>query len=243
MMRALRNSLSSIIYPQQCRVCSSSVDELENGVACANCWSATHLFTGVEMLCAKCGAFLGDKAAPVAVHCHKCDEHHFDRAVAAGVYEKALAATILNLKTVPSMPAQLAAVLSERLAQANLAGEADVIIPVPLSRLRMQQRGFNQADVIAAAVSSGIGLPVDRSSLARTADTPMHRIGMDQKARELTTRRAFRVMRPRLVDGRNILLVDDVLTSGATTSEAARTLKKSGAAGVKVFTLARAVLH
>jgi predicted amidophosphoribosyltransferase len=70
----------------------------------------------------------------------------------------------------------------------------------------------------------------------------MHRVGMDQKARELTIHNAFTVLRPKLIAGRHVMLIDDVLTSGATASQAAKILKKNGAAGVSVFTLARAVL-
>jgi predicted amidophosphoribosyltransferase len=71
----------------------------------------------------------------------------------------------------------------------------------------------------------------------------MHRIGMDQKARELTIHNAFEVTRPRLIKGKKAVLIDDVLTSGATTSQAAKVLKKAGAVRVDVFTLSRAVLR
>ena len=84
MFKALRNSLLSLIYPQECRVCAGHVESLGDGVACRACWSATRIFTGDEMLCDKCGAFLGDKAAAVAVRCHKCDEQVYDKAAAVG---------------------------------------------------------------------------------------------------------------------------------------------------------------
>lgn len=86
-------------------------------------------------------------------------------------------------------------------------------------------------------------IEVDALSLTRKINTPIHRVGMDQRARELTVMKAFDVVRPKLIAGKNILLIDDVLTSGETASECARILKKNGAAGVCVFTLARAVLH
>ncbi len=71
----------------------------------------------------------------------------------------------------------------------------------------------------------------------------MHRIGMDKKARELTVKNAFEITRPKLIEGKNVLLVDDVFTSGATASSCAKVLKKNGAVGVQVFTLARAVMN
>lgn len=194
------------------------------------------------MLCRKCGAFFAPEAAPVPVSCHKCDEYSFDEAAAIGVYEKALAATILNLKRVPHLPERLTEIMSSSTA-IGVVRNADLLIPVPLSRRRRLERGFNQAEVIAEAVSKSCGLPVDDLSLARNVHTQMHRIGMDQKARELTIKKAFEIMRPKLIAGKTVVLIDDVLTSGATASQAARTLKKNGAAGVNVFTLARAVLN
>lgn len=242
MFRAVRNSLSSIIYPQECRVCSGEVADTGDGVACCACWGATRFFTGAEILCRKCGGFLGDRGPRIDVSCHRCDGYHFTRASALGVYEGALAASILNLKVVPHLPRRLA----DTIASSNAVhkfGDTDVLIPVPLSRQRLHERGFNQADIIARAVSRSTGIAVDERSLARTANTPMHRMGMDQKAREITIDKAFEVSRPKLIAGRNVLLVDDVLTSGATASQAAKTLMKSGAARVDVFTLARAVFR
>ena len=242
MLRAIANSLSSIIHPQECRVCSGGVDDLDDGVACAACWNETTLFNGNEMLCKKCGAFFASEAAPVPVSCHKCDEYLFEKAIALGIYEKALSASILNLKKVPDIPKRLAKIIDENRASDVLAF-ADVLIPIPLSQLRRHERGFNQAEVIADEVSRVTGIPVDRLSVARKVHTQMHRIGMDQKARELTIHNAFEVTRPKLVAGKKIVLVDDVLTSGATASQAAKVLKKSGAERVDVFTLARAVLR
>ena len=98
MLKALNNSLLSLIYPQECRVCKSAVEAHGDGVACAVCWDATRIFNGSEMLCDKCGAFFGDEAAPIPVRCHKCDDHFYDKATAVGIYEKALAASIIDLK-------------------------------------------------------------------------------------------------------------------------------------------------
>jgi ComF family protein len=120
-------------------------------------------------------------------------------------------------------------------------GGFDLIIPVPLSKKRAVERGFNQAETIASQVSGLVGIPIDAASLIRKKHTPMHRAAMDKKAREMTVKNAFEVSRPKLIEGKSILLVDDILTSGATASYCAKALKKKGAAGVKVFTLARAV--
>lgn len=238
----IQDSLLSLIFPQTCHLCAGTVDHTADGVVCDGCWSATRFFDQTELLCAKCGAFFGEKAAPKPVYCHHCDDHFYDRAVALGPYEKALAAVIINLKTQPVIPARV-------LSRFSLPGvmntilSADVIIPVPLSPQRKLERRFNQAETIARAIARLGRKPIDNSSLARTTHTPIHRGGMDQKARDLSVRRSFKVVRPKLVAGRHILLTDDVLTSGSTASYCALELKRAGAKSVNVLTLARAIRH
>lgn len=238
----LTDSILSLVFPNECAVCGGGVEKHSDGDACASCWTATRLFTGDEMLCEKCGAYFGERAAPVTVRCHQCDDQHYERAFAAGIYEKALSASILKLKTVPSIPPAVRAAI-RRAALLPAMPSVDLIIPVPLSKLRRVERGFNQAELIADELSKILGVSVDRHSLTRQLHTPIHRVGMDQKARELTVENAFQVVRPQLIKGRSVLLVDDVLTSGATASNCAKILKKHGSGSVYVFTLARAVMH
>ncbi|MFM9903541.1 MAG: ComF family protein [Pyrinomonadaceae bacterium] len=241
MLRAIQDSLLSIVYPLECSVCRDQVEGYGDGAACRNCWDATRIFDGSEMLCDRCGAFFGDKAAPVPVFCHQCNDHQYEKAAALGVYEKALSASIISLKTEPALPARLIKLIPIAIKRTGF-DNADIIIPIPLSPQRKLERGYNQADFIAALIGRAMKVPVDTGSLTRTIHTPIHRIAMDKKARELTVRNAFEVKRPKLVDGKNILLVDDVFTSGATASNCARVLKKSGAGKVNIFTLARAVM-
>lgn len=194
------------------------------------------------MLCGRCGAKLGEAAAPHPVFCRKCDDHEYERAFAVGVYDGALREEILELKRVPRLSQQMVRTVRTSLSERLSFITPDVIIPVPLSKTRRIERGFNQAEVIANEVSRVIGSPADALSLRRSVNTPVHRVGMDQKAREATVLKAFEAVRPKLLAGRDVLLVDDVLTSGATASACASTLKKAGAGRVYVLTLARAVL-
>jgi ComF family protein len=237
----LADSILSLIFPQQCAVCSGPVESRSDGCACAGCWGATTVFTGREMLCEKCGAYFGPQAAPVAVRCHKCDDHHYDRAFAAGIYEKAVSASVLRLKTSPALARRLRSVI--RFAMSRPLPHADLVVPVPLSKRRRAERGFNQAELVADELSKIMNVAVDRHSLVRRLHTPIHRVGMDQRARELTVENAFAVVRPNLIEGRSVLLVDDVFTSGATASNCAKVLKRNGAGDVNIFTIARAVLH
>jgi ComF family protein len=192
------------------------------------------------MLCRKCGAYFGEKRARVDVFCRKCDDHSFDHAFALGIYEKALAASVISLKSSPYVAGRITALLKSH--SADFEG-FDLVIPVPLSKERKLERGFNQAEVAAHAIATIAAKPVDAYSLARHGHTHIHRMGMDQKARELSVRNTFSVTRPRLVANKDVLLVDDVLTSGATASNCANVLKKNGASKVVVFTLARAVMR
>ena len=238
MLRSLPDSFLSVLYPEECRVCGGEVDSLFNGVACSNCWNATKIFTGTETLCNKCGAFLFGASSADPALCGKCDEHSYDRAVAAGIYEKALAASILRLKRTPYTANRLKKLLAAALERTNVESDT-IVIPVPLSSRRQRERGFNQAALIGRFVARHRSLRRDETSLVRRIHTPMHRVGMDKKARALTVRNAFEVVRPMLIDGKTILLVDDIFTSGETASNCARVLKESGAAIVNVLTIAR----
>jgi ComF family protein len=242
MFTSLTDSLLSLVYPQSCVICGFSVEERSNGVACKNCWSQTRVFTGSETLCSKCGAYLRDKSSGAKhAFCHDCDSQVFDAAHALGVYEKALAAVIVNLKKNPHMPATLREHIRSAINRIELARNT-LIIPVPLSAKRKLERGFNQAEVIAACLASETGFSVNAGVLERTVHTTIHRVAMDKKAREMSVAKAFR-LQPEKVVGRDILLVDDVFTSGSTVSACAAILKKGGAKTVRVFTLGRAVLR
>ncbi len=118
------------------------------------------------------------------------------------------------------------------------AGDYDVVIPVPLHWRRLWWRGFNQAALLAGEVARRLDLPLDTTAISRrrftTAQTSQHH---DERASNV--RRAFAVAHPERVRNRRVLIVDDVMTTGATVDECARVLIAAGAACVDVFTLAR----
>ena len=240
MLKTLSHSFLSLIYPQECNVCHGEVESPDDGVACSACWTETRIFDQSETLCTKCGAFLfGARNSLSPTQCHRCEDHDYDFAFAVGVYELALSASVLRLKRVPHVPSRLKRLLTDAVVGSPISADT-VIVPVPLSKRRLHERGFNQAERLARSISHDAGFRLDLQSFVREADTPMHRVGMDAKAREKTVRGAFRVTRPKLIDGRSILLVDDVFTSGSTASVCAKTLKENGAAIVNVVTIARA---
>lgn len=238
MLSKIYDSLLTLAYPQNCAICRNSVERSSDGVACESCWTRTKLFTGKETLCEKCGAFLIEKTSNSPTFCHRCDQHFYDRAVSAGLYEHGLSASILHLKIEPFVSRKLKNIFLARFNKANFS-ELDLIIPVPLSAKRRLERGFNQAEILSELLAKHTKIEVDKYSLARKTHTPMHRAGMDRKAREMTVKNAFKVERKRLIEYKNILLVDDVFTSGATASNCAKELKKNGAGLIFVYTVAR----
>jgi ComF family protein len=118
------------------------------------------------------------------------------------------------------------------------AGDYDVVVPIPLHRRRLWWRGFNQAALLAAEVAHRIGLPLDAASVVRSRFTPPQ-TARDHDDRRRNVARAFSVRRPASIRGRRVLLVDDVMTTGATADECARVMLAAGALSVDVFTLAR----
>lgn len=137
-----------------------------------------------------------------------------------------------------SLTHALAECLGEQLPLA--AADYDVIIPVPLHIGRLRWRGFNQAAMLAVAVARRMDRPLDLSTLTRVRETPPQ-TRQNRVERIKNLKRAFAVRRPARIASRSVLLIDDVMTTGATANECARTLLAAGARRVDVLTLARAV--
>lgn len=235
------DSLLSVVYPLSCHVCGAGVESRALGVACTKCWDATRLLSGNETLCWKCGLPSTATVAPEKweqVRCRRCDQLSFTAARACGVYESAIAASVLALKRQPSVCSRLTSLLVKTASRYPL-NQATRIIPVPLHAEREKARGFNQASLIAQKLSIAAAIPLISKSLARVSHTVKHRAGMDATDRLKTVDDAFRVVHPSLVAGEKILLVDDVFTTGATVSSCARVLREAGAVDVFVLTLAR----
>ncbi|MGD9587599.1 MAG: double zinc ribbon domain-containing protein [Pyrinomonadaceae bacterium] len=239
-MLRLLDPLVSLVFPEFCHVCGELVESTSDGVACRACWERVRFLTVDSPLCGKCGRFLIDGRPGAVARCGQCNDHFYDQARSAGLYEFALLATVLSLKNVPWVPSTAAKALEWAIPLLPV-GPDHIVMPVPLSKKRLAERGFDQAAILARLVSRKARLPLDEFSLIRVRDTQMHRTAMDRKAREASVKGAFAVTRPALIKDRHILLVDDVMTTGASASHCAFSLKKNGAASVNVLTLARAV--
>lgn len=232
----------ALVYPQSCAVCGRSVESRHDGVVCDACWKATRVFSESDTFCWKCGALSRAQIKEEkrqSIRCGKCDNEAYSAARACGAYEGALRATILQLKRERHVCRRLAALIHDA-QQREPLNRADLIVPVPLHADRERERGFNQAVILGRELSRLSGLPLDEHSVVRLIHTERHRAGMDAKARQRSVAGVFAVRHADLIAGRSVLLVDDVLTTGATVSACARALKGSGADDVFVLTIARA---
>ncbi len=234
------DSILSLVYPQCCQICEKSVEKQFDGSICVECWQDTFAFTGNETLCHKCGAFLKKSPSNFEAFCRRCDDDFYDFAKSIGAYEKAFLTSILSLKRIPFTSRRLENLLFHSFLSSKFE-DANVIIPVPLSKKRLAQRGFNQAEILAKDLARKTGLIIDKTSVRRKVHTEKSRTGMDRKARLESVKNSFEIVSPRLIVGKKVLLIDDVFTSGATVSSCAKVLKKSGAEKVYVLTVARAI--
>jgi ComF family protein len=176
--------------------------------------------------------------------CSECRGHPlgFDRAIALGPYQGPLRSLCLSLKH--EQNAWIARWLGELVVEARLdelraeANPGAWVVPVPLHWRRRLKRGYNQAEGLAIGVGRALSLPV-KPVLRRVVPTPkLALMGRTERARVM--KQAFRARSVRALKGRTILLVDDILTSGATSGAAARALKRAGASRVVVIVVARA---
>lgn len=226
------DAVLTLAYPQICVICGRSVEQRRFGVACESCWKETRIFTDDDEICFKCGS-------PGPPACGRCEVLAFTTARAVGSYRGALRESALMLKRRPHVPLHVADLLVAAALREPLSLSTRVV-PVPLHPKRLRTRGFNQATVIAETVSKTLELPLDDVSLVRVSSPEKYRAGLDVKGRRDTVAGAFKVTHPRLVSGEDIVLVDDVFTTGATVSACAEALLEAGAKTVFVFTLARA---
>ena len=255
-------SLFSVLFPSDCRICGEPQLNLSRLPVCPDCLASIHPVGG--KVCDICGERLlssyvdrdtdGRRRCPV---CRRIGiDRPFSRAVAYGSYAGGLRELIHLLKYNGVRPA--ASVLGRMLAEAFTALEPDLeqarfaegmferasvlVIPVPLYKSKVRQRGFNQAELVARValkiIPAGERLQFAPGLLQRTRDT-QSQIGLTGNQRRENLRGAFVVPRAAEVTGRDVILVDDVYTTGTTATECSRVLRRAGARQVWVATVAR----
>ncbi len=229
----------SFFYPEVCQVCGDARAKADEGFICAGCQAGVRFIR--PPFCERCGLpYEGD--ITTAFECGNCREMelHFRHA------RSAVAATGLALEIIHRYKYQQAlwfepflAGLLVRAAGPILRSESwDLIVPVPLHPLKKREREFNQADRLARCLGRATGLPVDARLLRRVEFTRTQTL-LTRPERAANVRRAFAFAPGRRLEGERIVLLDDVLTTGATTSACAHVLHNAGAGEICVWTVAR----
>lgn len=229
--------LAGLIWPQRSLITNREV--AGPGALEPELWAKLQFLS--DPLCARCGTPF-EIAVDAAQECGACLAHPpvYDRARAALIYGDVSRDLVLGLKYQGRRDGL--SVLGGWMASAGseLLADADLIVPVPLHYFRLVRRGFNQSAWLAASLSRTSGVKLSVDALKRVKATPIQG-GLSADGRRRNVQGAFRVRRSRkrLVEGRKVLLVDDVLTTGATAEACTRALRRAGAACVDVVTLAR----
>jgi ComF family protein len=229
------------VFPPRCITCGVLLEECGPLPFCPDCKDGIRFIR--SPLCPRCGIPFPDSEG--ADHpCGEClaTQRPYALARSVGLYEGTLLKAIHLFKYRGKIG--IGKVLGTIMA--DFAGSLwdmkafSLILPVPLHRNRLRQRGFNQAVILARAVAKRFSLPLDFMMLRRHLLTAPQ-VGLGRKDRLANVRGAFSVRKPAKIAGRRILLVDDVYTTGSTLSECATVLMRADAEAVAVLTLARAM--
>jgi ComF family protein len=248
-LRNLRAALLSVVFPAGCRICEQLLTEATRIPICNDCLDSVRPIT--DAVCDKCGrpAAGADTSDAEAFVCPTCvnDEwggYAFERVRSWAVYEGALVPAILLLKfeNIDPLGKLFAGWLAQVAVDGGPAFEADVVVPVPLHRQRERERGYNQAALIAKPLAKRLGLPYKSVLLTRIRPRPDKHL-LSYEERWESVRGAFATRPGSQVDNLRVLLVDDVMTSGATLDSCAKTLREAGARSVIGLTVARAILR
>ncbi|MGQ4808983.1 hypothetical protein NKDENANG_02378 [Candidatus Entotheonellaceae bacterium PAL068K] len=232
------------ILPPRCRLCDSSTAGVPTPWICQACWLAVVYMTPPH--CAQCGQPLAAPPESIASATHRCGAcllhpPPYARARAVGRYQGVLQDIIHAMKyqRVYGLVQPLAELLHAQFAFHWGNQGLDALIPVPLHRSKLRLREFDQALALATCLSSQGKLPPVWADVLMRQRRTASQVGLNAIERRRNVRGAFRLRAPQACDGKALLLIDDVYTTGATVQECARLLRRAGATWVGVYTLAR----
>ncbi len=237
------NDLSQVIFPPQCLGCAEIIPSVKDQIFCRDCAKHVHFIAG--SICPVCGTTFPD--SPAENHlCEDClkKQPYFSQARAVFCYEAVILDAIHQFKYKRDIAS--GEILADFMADYPFPDIAfddySLIVPVPLHVKRLRERGFNQSLILARRLAKRKQIPVDFLVLKRHRFTSTQAQSNKQE-RKQNIRGAFEVSVIKTIAGRNILLIDDVFTTGATVNECSKTLMKAGAKNVSVLTLARVLQH
>jgi ComF family protein len=235
------NAGLAFLYPENCQLCGAQRATPAEGFVCANCREQARFIQ--PPFCERCGLpFQGD--ITTAFECTNCREgdFHFRSARSAVLARDAVLEAVHRYKYNRALWIEpFLADLLIRQAKPELAAEKwDCIVPVPLHSTKQREREFNQAERLADRLGAATQLPVNKHLLRRVAATRTQTL-LSRPERVANVRRAFAMGKGIQLSGQRLVLVDDVFTTGATTSACARVLIQGGASEVCVWTVARGI--
>ena len=234
-------ALLDFFLPPKCPLCGSPLDPPSGERPCSSCLSQIRFFS--SPLCPRCGIGFSSPSDPNHL-CSRClkGEWSFGQARAVGPYEGRIREAISRFKFggAAHLARPLGALLAQCAGSEFPPSTVDLVIPVPLHPRRLRERGFNQSLLLARQVSRRQAIPLNFTALRRLRQT-QPQTQLSAAERQKNVRGAFGVEVPEAVEGRKILLVDDVFTTGATVQECTESLLDCGAQEVHVLTLARVV--
>jgi ComF family protein len=238
-LRKLANALIDAVYPPICMLCGTSLGEGPHQfMFCGLCKG--ELCHNPHTDCPRCSSSIGTgvDASDGCANC-RATSFAFASSFRLGAYDGKLREAILKMKHLSgeSLAEMLGSLWVEQQLLKFQALNAQVVLPIPLHYFRQWRRGYNQAAALARMVANRLAVPCPQSWLKRNRHTPMQ-IEPSPAARRENVRGAFKLTRLARIHGKRVLLIDDVLTTGATLDAAARVIHGGGAAQVDVAVLA-----
>ncbi len=229
----------NIFFPRICLHCKNDIHYLDENILCSPCHE--QLKTITMPLCAKCGQPIDS-----GEHCYSCrklktkPKCSFIRS--AFTFNEPMRSIIheYKYKNKPYLSKTLGLWMRELLKTNQEFKDFHFLLAVPLAKKKLAQRGFNQSELLADIMAKNKDFKVIKNAIIRSKNT-QSQTTLNKKDRKTNISNAFSVLKPKLIKGKNIILIDDVATTGSTLQELAKTLKEAGVKKVAAFTLAREV--
>lgn len=242
--RRLADALLNLIYPESCLCCLSPVSRWHERGVCDGCWQKILQMKIGRPWCPSCGMPYATAETGESHLCGACmlRPPPWAGARSFGTYSGELRSVVqaFKFRGRKDLAFLLAPLMAAAFGDSWTPGDFDLLVPVPLHRKRRRERGYNQSGLLGHLLAGLVGIPCSERALARVRHTPPQ-VGFSAGERARNLRGAFRCRRPALVSRRRLLLIDDVMTTGATLAGAAAALLDAGALRVSALTLARTV--
>jgi len=246
MIEYITEGLFNFVFPLDCQICEKPIRESKGYSICEDCLQTIELIE--HPYCIKCGKpllltdFFKQNREALCLDC-KRKKYSFEFSRSVGIYSKVLKKCIHLFKYYREK--KLARPLGKLMVDYLLKNDEfkkriDLIIPVPLHKNDLKNRGFNQSFLLGKVIGDYFSVPVQEKVLVKKKFTP-YQVNLSKKEREKNILKAFSVERPEKIKGKNILILDDVFTTGSTVEECAKELMKARANNICVLTLARNV--